>query len=117
MNYDLLWPKFLKVEHKDATALAMAYYRLRCPAELTDQWREEYRAYLAAHAAEALAWRIRERDGEGLAFLLRTIRPEKEDLAAACDLARNLEMPEALALLLEEQHKRFPAVRRRSFDL
>ena len=117
LNYDLLWPKFLKVEHKDATALAMAYYRLRFPAELTDQWREEYRAYLAAHAAEALAWRITARDGEGLAFLLRTILPEKEALSAACDLARRLEMAEAVALLLEEQHKRFPAVRRRSFDL
>ena len=117
LNYDLLWPKFLMVEHKDSTALAMAYYRLRYPAELTDQWAGEYRAYLAAHVGEALAWRITERDGAGLAFLLRTIRPEKETLVAACDLARSLEMPEAVALLLEEQHQRFPAARRRSFDL
>ena len=116
-SYDSLWPKFLMVEHKAATALAIAYYRLRHPADLAEQWAGEYRAYLAAHAGEALAWRITERDGAGLAFLLRTIQPGKEKLTAACDLARELEVPEAVAMLLEEQHQRFPSVRRRNFEL
>ena len=40
-----------------------------------------------------------------------------EPLTELCALAREQDNPEALALLLEEQHKRFPSGMDKTFDL
>ena len=117
LNYDLLWDRFLQVEHHDAAAMRLAWYRLRFPLELTDQCAAAYRQYLRSHTGEVLTWLLESRDAQGVAFLLRQAPPDREALAAACALARELGAAEALALLLEDQHKRFPAGRRRTFDL
>ena len=117
LNYDLLWDRFLQVEHDDAAAMRLAWYRLRFPLELTDQCAAAYRQYLRSHTGEVLTWLLESRDAQGVAFLLRQAPPDREALAAACALARELGAAEALALLLEDQHKRFPAGRRRTFDL
>lgn len=117
IEYDLLWPRFLSVEYEEETAIRMATLRLRYSAGLTDQCAEGYRKYLSEHAGLALEQMLRRRDGSGVAFLLREIRPDREALSAACDLARSLGAAEALAVLLEEQHKRFPPARRRTFEL
>ena len=53
----------------------------------------------------------------GLAFLLNRTAPDRDTLAAACQRAREAGAAEAVALLLEEQHRRFPAGGNRSFDL
>lgn len=44
----------------------------------------------------------------GLAFLLRTAEPDREALSAACALARESGVSEALALLLEQQRDAAP---------
>lgn len=117
IDYDLLWPRFLSVEHDEKTAVRMACLRLRYPAGLTDACAEGYRKYLADHAELSLGQMLEARDGRGVAFLLREIRPGREALAAACERARSLGAAEALAVLLEEQHKRFGGAKRKTFDL
>lgn len=117
LEYDLLWPRFLQVEHSGRTALRMAWLRLRDSLDLTDQAAEGYRKYLSDHAEEALRYLLEEGDAPGVAFLLGEVRPGREALAAACAAARELGAAEALALLLEEQHRRFPAARSRRFEL
>lgn len=116
-NYDLLWRGFLRVEHDPVTAVRMAYFRLRCPVELTEECACAYREYLAAHSAEMLAILLKEKDAAGAAFLLRTVELDRAALSDACDLARSMGAPQVLAMLLEEQHKRFPVGRSKCFDL
>lgn len=115
--YDELWRPMLGMEHDEDCALRLAWWRLRYPAELTEQAEGQYLSYLRAHAPEAARWRLAERDTEGLRFLLARTEWTREALAEACDLARTQESPEALALLLEEQHRRFSGGLDKSFEL
>jgi hypothetical protein len=95
----------------------MVWHRLCNPVDLNDGARENYLTYLRSHAAEAAHWRLQEQDAAGLRFLLREADPSRELLTQLCASARELDAPEALALLLEEQHKRFPAGAEKTFDL
>lgn len=115
-DFDALWEAYLAMEHEEGTALRLAWWRLRCPAELEQEARQRYTDYLRAHGAEAAAWLLEQRDGEGLAFLLRTAELSQEALAQSCELARRLGQTEAVALLLEAQRRRRPAARKR-FEL
>ncbi len=116
-EYDALWPDFLGMEHEDAAALRLAWRRLRRPVDLSDAAAEDYRAYLTGHAGEALRLLLEERDTEALPLLLELTKPDRETLSAACALAREAGDTGALALLLEEQHRRFPAGAEKSFAL
>lgn len=116
-EYDSLWREFLGVEHDDGCAVRLAWWRLRYPAELTEKAEGAYLAYLRAHVPAAVEWLLEQRDLTGLHFLLERTQPDRETLSAACALAREQQAPEAVALLLEEQHRRFPPVTARSFDL
>ena len=60
---------------------------------------------------------LAERDAASLPFLLAQIRPDREALSAACAQARELGDTAALAVLLEEQHRRSPAGLGKSFTL
>lgn len=115
--YDALWPGFLGMEHDAGCAVRLAFWRLRYPVELTPRAEGQYLSYLKAHAGEAAAWLVGERDMPGLAFLLRTAEPEAADLAAARDLAREIGAAEALALLLEQQRDAAPRGLDKTFDL
>lgn len=115
--YDELWRPMLAMEHDEDCALRLAWWRLRCPVELTEKAEAAYLAYLEDHAAEALRWLLAERDTAGLAFLLDRTAPDRETLTTACALARENGVAEAQAILLEEQHRRFPAGLDKSFDL
>lgn len=115
--YDALWKPFLKTEHDDRCALRLAYCRLRWPKELSKAAAEEYRNYLHVHAGAMLRLMLEENAVRDLPFLLRQIRPEKEALSAACGLARRKGMAEAMGILLEEQHRRFPLGVEKTFDL
>ena len=79
--------------------------------------RDRYLSYLRAHAGEAAVWLVGERDMPGLAFLLRTAEPDREALSAACALARESGVSEALALLLEQQRDVAPRGLDKTFDL
>jgi hypothetical protein len=74
-------------------------------------------SYLHSHLADAAQWRLKERDVAGLQFLLREVEPTRELLTQLCESAREQDVPEVLAVLLEEQHKRFPAGAEKTFDL
>lgn len=104
-RYDQLWPDLLRMEHEPETALRIAWYRLRYPLGLGDAARAQYLDYLQGHAAEALRWRLAERDAEGLRWLLRETAPPRELLTEACALAREQGNTQAVALLLAEQHR------------
>ena len=66
---------------------------------------------------QAVDWLLSERDMGGLSFLLERTEPDRDILAAACQQAREAGAAEAVALLLEEQHRRFPAGMDKSCDL
>ena len=105
------------MEHEDSAALRLAWYRLRYPVDLGDKPREAYRAYLADHASEAVAWLLEQKDPGGIRFLLDCTQPDRQTLTDACALAREKGAAEALALLLEEQHRRFDGGMRKEFAL
>lgn len=116
-EYDALWREFLGMEHDEAAALRLAWYRLRYPAELGETAAAGYRTYLKEHAGEALRLLLEEGDGEGLPLLLELAEPDQDALSAACALARERGDTAALAALLEERHRRFPAGLEKSFTL
>ena len=116
-TYDELWRPMLAMEHNDDCALRLAWWRLRYPVELSPQAEAAYWDYLRAHAPETGRWLLDRRDTEGLGVLLRRTDWSREDLAALCEGARKEEAPAALALLLEEQHRRFPSGMDKCFDL
>lgn len=115
--YDALWRPMLAMEHDRDCALRLAWWRLRYPAELTDQAAADYRIYLRSHVLEAVQFLLSLRDVSGLRLLLAEAPPDRETLAAACALARERGNAAALALLLEEQHRRFPTGAARDFML
>ena len=49
-TYDELWPGFLGMEHETESAVRLAFWRLRYPAELSPRAEERYLTYLRAHA-------------------------------------------------------------------
>lgn len=115
--YDALWTPMLAMEHDGGCALRLAWWRLRCPAGLTEEAAADYRAYLRSHVPEAAAYLLSRRDSSGLSFLLAETEPDREAISAACALAREQGAAEALALLLEERHRRFPGGWERRFEL
>ena len=116
-DYDGLWRGYLAMEHGTAEAVRLAFWRVRYPVELTEVAEKEYLAYLRSHTPQAVDWLLSERDMGGLSFLLERTEPDRDTLAAACQQAREAGAAEAVALLLEEQHRRFPAGGKKKFDL
>lgn len=114
-EYDALWRDFLGMEHELDAALRLAWYRLRWPAGLSEGAAEGYRAFLRGHAGAAL--RLLMTEADGLPFLLEITQPNREALSAACARARELRLPAVLAVLLEEQHRRFPRGPEKRFAL
>ena len=106
--YDGLWDKFLREEHEPDAALRLAWNRLRWPTDLT-QWAErQYWDYLLGRKEQALLYQLTQRDVFGLKLLLEGLQPEPDLLHRACEAARERGCTEALALLLERQHKAEP---------
>ena len=116
-EYDALWSGFLGMEHDEFTALRLAWWRLRYPVELAENAAARYLAYIREHVLETLRWLLTENDTGGLRFLLANTEPNREAFTQACGLARERQATAALALLLEEQHRRFPVGFSKSFDL
>ena len=115
--YDELWRPMLAMEHDGDCALRLAWWRLRYPVELTEQAETAYLDFLRQRPLSAGRWLLEQWDTEGLRFLLHKLDWSRDDLAALCAGARELGAAEALALLLEEQHKRFPSGLDKTFDL
>lgn len=116
-DYDELWKPYLGMEHDPACALRLAFYRLRYPRDLQPRAERDYLAYLHRRAGDTVRWLLRERDVRGLAFLLRRLELGQDELAEACAAARDSGAAEAVALLLEERHRRFSSPAEKTFDL
>lgn len=116
-DYDALWPGFLSMEHDGETALRLAWYRLRWPMELGAEAETAYLDHLRSRLSEILVWLAGQGDSAGLRFLLDRAEPDRAALSAACARARAREAPALVALLLEEQHRRFPAAASNRFSL
>ena len=116
-EYDALWRDYIAAEHDDLSALRLAYYRLRYPAELSDRAREQYAVFLRQNMREALSLAMGEKDAHGLRLLLSLGELDAPTLAAAMDESRTLRFTEATALLLEQRRGRAEAGRRKKFEL
>ena len=116
-DYDALWPGYLGMEHDESCALRLAWWRVRRPLGLSDRAAALYWAYLRARGGETVQWLLEQADTAGLAFFLSRAKMDDSALSAACALARDRGAAEALALLLEAQHRRNPAGAEKRFDL
>ena len=116
-DYDRLWPALLATEHDPDCALRMAWYRLRYPRTLLREASAQYLLFLRRNAGATIAWLLGLKDMRGLAWFLPRSQASRETLRLACDQARRQGLPEALALLIEEQHRDFPEGINKSFVL
>ena len=116
-TYDSLWKTFRGIQTESSCALRLAWWRVRYPVELAPWAEAAYLDHLRTYAGAAVRWLLAEKDPGGLRFLLERVEPDKETLAEACAIARKEGAAEALAILLEEQHKRFPSGLNKTFDL
>lgn len=116
-EYDRLWPGMLAMDHDPESALRLAWYRLRWPRELSAEAEQGYLSYLTRRGEDVLAWLLEHRDTRGLGWFLSRTSLDKAALERACDRARTGGCAEGVALLLEEQHRRFPTGKDKIFDL
>ena len=116
-DYDALWSDYIAAEHDESSALRLAYYRLRYPAELSDRAASQYTAFLRQNLHGALSFALRERDAHGLGLLLKLGAIDAEALDAALNDARALRFTEATALLLEQRRAQAGAGRQKKFEL
>lgn len=114
-DYDALWPGYLAAEHDPDSALRLAYYRLRYPAQLGERARALYEEHLRRECGAALSLALELRDSAGLRLVLG-LHPESGAIDAALEKARALGSTEATAILLETRHRLSP-LRRRRFEL
>ena len=115
--FDGAWGEMLRREFEPACAMRLAFYRLRYPRGLSAKAEADYGRYLDGNRGAVMGWLIGEGDCRGLSWFLSRFRPGREELSAAADQARERRLPEATALLLSEQHRRFPAGRTKTFYL
>jgi len=116
-DYDALWPGYLAAEHDEASALRLAFLRLRFPVELGAKARARYEDHLRKNLRAALLYVLRENDGAGLRLLL-DLGPAPDDaVEAALETARRLSRTEATAILLETRRRAAPVGRKRRFEL
>ena len=73
--------------------------------------------YLDSTSNSTFKWLLEQKDPDGIRFLLECTQPDRQTLTDACALAREKGAAEALALLLEEQHRRFDGGTRKEFAL
>ena len=114
-DYDALWDRFLAGEHEPDTALRIAWWRVCCPYQLRENAAARYRAYLAAHADEALRYLLTLGDAALTETLLREIDCPADALRRAAALARERRDTAATAILLEALRRKGGA--RRRYDL
>lgn len=115
--YDDLWKAYMGMEYDPDAAIRLAWYRLRYPTDLLEWAREQYWKFLRENLGATLHWLVQQKDPAGIRFLFEGAVPTREELASACQQARELETAEVLALLLETQHRLYPVGMEKSFDL
>ena len=114
-DYDALWRNALAGEWEEDTALRLAWWRLYYPKELSTEASVGYRGYLTAHAAPALRFLLSLRDTRMLSTFLSDVECDALALRETSALARENGDTAALALLMDELHRRRDG--ERSFEL
>ena len=104
-DYDALWPGYIAAEHDEGSALRLAYWRLRCPVELS------------RNPGAALSFALEEQDMQGLRLLLSLGEMASEIQDAALEEARERHLTEATALLLETRRSRSGTGRAKRYEL
>ena len=116
-DYDGLWEKYLKEDYEEEGALRVAWTRLRWPEDLSEKAEAQYWHYLKERKEMALMYPLDQRDPRGLTLMIEGLEPEEELIHLACEKARSDRNTEALALLLEHQHKEETTGFDKDFDL
>jgi len=116
-KYDDVWPQYMKLHYRPDCAMRLAWWRLQYPMGLEERAEARYWAHIREQASETLFWLLSIKNHSGLRLLLREAEFSAEQLSKGCDLARAAEDTESLAILLEEQHRRFPAGAQKRFEL
>ncbi len=115
--YDDLWDDYLTRGFSRATAVRQACYRLAWPRELSEAARGRYLSYLQKNEQEALLMMAQDREGTLARRVLFSLGASHGALAAGAEKARETGNREVLALILEEEHRRFPAPARKRYEL
>ena len=117
MDYDMLWEKYLKEDHEADGALRLAWTRLRWPVELSEKAEHQYWSYLKGRKEKALFYQLSQKDTKGLVLMMDGLEVDDDLIHKACEQARLDHNTEALALLLERQHKEESTGFDKDFDL
>lgn len=115
LEYDELWKGLLTMDYEKTTALCLAWYRLRYPVQLGEKAKTAYRLYLQDNIRQTMTWLLEEGTASDFSELLRWAEPDREELSHICALARERGAAEIMAVLLENQNRRFS--RKKTFDL
>lgn len=116
-KYDSLWRNYIFGPHESETALRLAWLRLKYPVGLSEEHRRNYWEYVRCNIRDALLMELESGDSAGLQLLLHEGDLNREDLSAAAEKARKEHKTEALSLILESRHRRFPVEMRSKYDL
>lgn len=114
-KYDALFPH-IKVQEPESVVCALVMGRLKYPLELMEPYREVYEEYLRSHMTAAAKRALIERDTELLTWLAENYADRKETLDELIELANQKGETEALSVLMDLRHRRFP-VKKRTFSL
>ncbi|MDO5111380.1 MAG: leucine-rich repeat domain-containing protein [Clostridia bacterium] len=116
-SYDELWTRYLSMDYDVLCANKLAFYRLRYPHALSDRAHADYFSYVQSHLPDIFLWLLDTRDMRAVDFLLRATQPDAKVLSVCMEQARQSGCAEALAMLLEAQHRRAPVGIGKRFDL
>ena len=116
-DYDRLWPVYTAAEYDNATALRLAWGRVRYPVGLSPEARDNYCSFLARNGENLVDIIYNDRDVEGLRIFLSMPGVPTEDIAYALNRARETGFTAATAILLRKNAGAVPAGRGRSFEL
>ena len=115
-GYDLALESLLD-RHDFSVAARVAVRRLAAPYQLADAARAAYLDCLRAHGGALARDCAAAGESAALSFLLSLGVLSREEIAAACDTAREKEQTAALSVLLAALGQNIPKGRAKSFDL
>lgn len=116
-EYDGLWEVYITTDYVQSSALRLAWWRLRHPYGLSESMQEAYSDHVYKNILPAFDLVLKAKDTEGLRLLLKSPALTAQELEHAQSAAREAHLTEAMAILLEEQRRRFSGGRSRSFEL
>ncbi len=87
----------------------MAISRLRYPCSLGEKARAEYDEWLSEHMREAADFAMEQQEWEDLRWLTEEFVTDIGQIETILDVAKEREKAEAISLIMDVKHRRFPA--------